>query len=185
MMLRRSRPRADTVADSPRSEPLESDQLRRFYEEHVRVIYRFIYTRVGNREEAEDLTSQVFMKAMNGLDASRDAESAQSWLFQVARTTVADHWRRFYRLRTDSLDDLVEAGWEVQEEPPAPEQPPDERAGRLLARLPDRYREVLTHRFLQNHSIRETAELMHLTEANVKVLQFRALKKAAEFDAEL
>lgn len=184
MMLRRSRPRTEPAANASGGERPESDQLRSFYEEHVRVIYRFIYARVGNREEAEDLTSQVFMKAMHGLDASRDAESAQSWLFQVARTTVADHWRRFYRLRTDSLDDLVAAGWEAQDEPPPPEKPPDERVHRLLGMLPERYREVLTHRFLHNHSIRETAELMHLTEANVKVLQFRALKKAADLDAE-
>ena len=184
MMLRRSGSRAEPAADAPRSDRSDSDHVRKVYEEHVRVIYRFIYARVGNREEAEDLTSQVFMKAMHGLDATRDAESAQSWLFQVARTTVADHWRRFYRLRTDSLDDLMAAGWEVNEEPPPPEKPPDDLAHKLLSRLPERYREVLTHRFLHNQSIRETAELMHLTEANVKVLQFRALKKAAELDAE-
>ena len=184
MMLRRSRPDTEP-ADTAGGKHPDSDQLRRFYEEHVRVIYRFIYARVGNREEAEDLTSQVFMKALHGLDATRDAESAQSWLFQVARTTVADHWRRFYRLRTDSLEDLVATGWEASEEPPAPEKPPDERARRLLSYLPERYREVLTHRFLHNHSIRETAELMQLTEANVKVLQFRALKKAAELNTEL
>lgn len=181
MMLRRSRQVAEPT-DSASGKHPDSGQLQTFYEEHVRVIYRFIYTRVGNREEAEDLTSQVFVKALHGLDATRDAESIQSWLFQVARTTIADHWRRFYRLRTDSLEDLVEAGWEATDEPPAPEKPPDERARRILNRLPDRYREVLTHRFLHNRSIRETAELMQLTEANVKVLQFRALKKAAEFD---
>lgn len=184
MMLRRSGPRAEPAAHAPGDDRSESDHVRKVYEEHVRVIYRFIYARVGNREEAEDLTSQVFMKAMHGLDASRDAESAQSWLFQVARTTVADHWRRFYRLRIDSLDDLMAAGWEANDEPPAPEKPPDDLAHKLLSRLPERYREVLTHRFLHNQSIRETAELMHLTEANVKVLQFRALKKAAELDAE-
>lgn len=185
MMLRRSRARTEPAAETTDSERLGSDQLQRFYEEHVRVIYRFIYARVGNREEAEDLTSQVFVKALHGLDAARDGASAQSWLFQVARTTVADHWRRFYRLRTDSLEDLVAAGWEAPDEPQQPDSPPDERAQRLLSRLPERYREVLSLRFLRNHSIRETAEIMHLTEANVKVLQFRALKKAAELDAEL
>src|SRR5271166_132638 len=83
------------------------------YADNVTAIYRFIYTKVGNREEAEDLTSQVFIKAIRAVDSSRDAESVQHWLFQVARTTVADHWREVYRLRADSLDDLLSTGWEA------------------------------------------------------------------------
>ncbi|HEY7850886.1 MAG TPA: sigma factor-like helix-turn-helix DNA-binding protein, partial [Ktedonobacterales bacterium] len=49
----------------------------------------------------------------------------------------------------------------------------------ILSQLPERYRDVLTYRFLLNCSLKETAARMNLTEANVKVLQFRALKKAS------
>jgi RNA polymerase sigma-70 factor (ECF subfamily) len=52
----------------------------------------------------------------------------------------------------------------------------------LLQQLPERYRQVLTYRFLLNHSIRETAAKMHVSAVNVKILQFRALKKAAGID---
>lgn len=166
----------DSVAASA---TLSDKTLESFYEDNLLVIYRFIYSKVGNREEAEDLTSQVFVKALRGLDQGRDMQSMQSWLFQVARTTIADHWRQFYRLRSDSLDDLLASGWETPAQAQAPVEPPDERAQRLLDLLPERYREVLTYRFLLNYSIKETAEKMRLTEANVKVLQFRALKKAA------
>src|SRR5260370_22814045 len=89
---------------------LDASTLETIYERHMRSIYRFVYSKVGNREEAEDLTSQVFVKAARGLDASRDALSAQGWLFQVARTTIADHWRAVYHLRANSLDDLLDAG---------------------------------------------------------------------------
>lgn len=171
-------------ADDPvtASTTLNDTALASFYEENLLVIYRFIYSKVGNREEAEDLTSQVFVKALRGLDAGRDTQSMQSWLFQVARTTIADHWRHFYRIRADSLDDLLAGGWEAPAQPQQPTEQPDQRAYRLLQRLPERYREVLTYRFLLNYSIKETAEKMRLTEANVKVLQFRALKKAAQLD---
>lgn len=167
----------------PASAP-DTPGLHQLFEENLTAIYRYVYSKVGNREEAEDLTSQVFLKAVRALDQARGSESVQSWLFQVARTTVADHWRRFYRLRVSSLDDLLEAGWEGPAEPQstAPTVQPIVRVQRVLARLPERYREVLTYRFLQNCSIRETAELMHLSEANVKVLQFRALKKAAALE---
>ena len=170
--------------DSPAhtSERVDTHSLRQLYEDNLVAIYRFIYSKVGNREEAEDLSSQVFVKALRGLDRARDRQSIQSWLFQVARTVVADHWRSFYRLRSDSLDDLLAAGWEAPAVAAEPPMPPDERVERILSRLPARYRDVLTYRFLLNYSIRETAEKMQLTEANVKVLQFRALKKAADLD---
>lgn len=162
----------------------DTARLDGFYADHLTAIYRFVYSKVGNREEAEDLTSQVFIKAVRGLDQARGAESVQSWLFQVARTTIADYWRRFYRLRETSLETLVEAGWEgpAAGRAEAPTEAPDERVRWLLDRLPSRYREVLTYRFLYSFSVRETAEKMGLTEANVKVLQFRALKKAGEQD---
>ena len=156
-------------------------RLHQLYEENLTAIYRFIYSKVGNREEAEDLTSQVFVKAVRTLDQARGTPSIQSWLFQVARTTVADHWRQFYRLRVNSLDDLLDSGWEgpIEEAHDLRSYLPDVRVQRLMEQLPPRYREVLNYRFLLNFTIRETAEKMQLSEANVKVLQFRALKKAA------
>jgi RNA polymerase sigma-70 factor (ECF subfamily) len=164
--------------------PLDAPTLETLYERHVRSIYRFVYSKVGNREEAEDLTSQVFLKAVRWIDSSRDALSAQGWLFQVARRTIADHWRSVYQFRANSLDDLLDAGLEL----PAAERASmdtsvaDRRVERILALLPARYRDVLTHRFLLNCSIKETAAALGISAANVKVIQFRALKKASESD---
>jgi RNA polymerase sigma-70 factor, ECF subfamily len=164
--------------------PPDPASIEKMYADNVTAMYRFIYSKVGNREEAEDLTSQVFIKAMRSVDSTRDAQSVQNWLFQVARTTVADHWRDFYRLRADSLDDLLSVGWEaaIQEGGTGPQDHHVEQVQHVLSRLPARYREVLTYRFLLCYTIKETAERMALSEANVKVLQFRALKKAAEED---
>ncbi|HEY1391167.1 MAG TPA: RNA polymerase sigma factor [Ktedonobacterales bacterium] len=173
-------------ADEPPNPKQDSERLRSLYEDNLHVIYRFIYSKVGNREEAEDLTSQVFIKAVRGIDSARGSASIQSWLFQVARTTIADHWRSFYQLRAHSLDDLLEAGWEgpAESQPVAASATPQDRVRRLLEQLPEHYRDVLTYRFLLNLSIKETAARMGLSEANVKVLQFRALKKAGRLELE-
>jgi RNA polymerase sigma-70 factor, ECF subfamily len=166
--------------------PVDSDSIQKLYANNVTAIYRFIYSKVGNREEAEDLTSKVFIKAMQNVDSTRSAESVQSWLFQVARTTIADFWRDFYRLRADSLDTLLTAGWEaaVREGGTEPQEYHARQVQQILSHLPARYREVLTYRFLLCCTIKETAERMSLSEANVKVLQFRALKRAAEATSE-
>jgi RNA polymerase sigma-70 factor (ECF subfamily) len=160
-------------------------EFQTFYQENLSLIYRYIYSKVGNREEAEDLTSQTFIKAVRSVDHERSPHSMQKWLFQVARTTVADYWRAYYRVSVRSLEELLDAGWEgpVEEEPVATSTTPTERVQRLLAALQENYREVLTCRFLLNLSIKETALRMGLTEANVKVLQFRALKRAADLEA--
>jgi len=160
-------------------------EFQTFYQENLSLIYRYIYSKVGNREEAEDLTSQTFIKAVRSVDHERSPHSMQKWLFQVARTTVADYWRAYYRVSVRSLEELLDAGWEgpVEEEPVVMSTTPSERVHRLLEALQENYREVLTCRFLLNLSIKETALRMGLTEANVKVLQFRALKRAADLEA--
>lgn len=176
-----------------RQESLGVQDFQTVYQENIHLIYRYIYSKVGNREEAEDLTSQTFIKAVRYLDQERNPLSIQKWLLQIARTTIADYWRAHYRISSSSLDELLNAGWEG----PADEGTNSRESGstehmytaarvqRILAALPNNYREVLTCRFLYNLSIKETAQRLGLTEANVKVLQFRALKRAAELDPQV
>ena len=157
-----------------------------FSQEHLHLIYLYVYSYVRNQQEAEDLTSQIFLKAVRHLDPERSAYHQQAWLFRVARTTIADYWRAHYRrAATQSLETLVEAGWEgpvAEERVTLVSSAAEDRVQDILRSLPARYREVLTYRFLLNLSIRETAVSMDLTETNVKVIQFRALKRAAELD---
>ena len=163
------------------------EAFQTFYQEHLGIIYRYVYSKVGNREEAEDLSAQIFMKAARSMNAERGQQSMQKWLFQVARTTIADYWRNYYRASTSSLEELLDEGWEGPAEPALTEinVSPIEKAHSLLRLLPEHYREVLMCRFLLNLSVKETAQKLSLTEANVKVLQFRALKKAAELEASI
>jgi len=157
---------------------LDRQAFQTFYQENLRPIYRYVYSKVRNREEAEDLTSQIFIKAVRNIDQGRNPQITRNWLFQVARTTIADYWRVYYRQATNSLDALLEVGWEspAEEAFPVISSLPAERAQHILSALPARYQEVLTCRFLLNLSIRETALKLGETEGNVKVLQFRALK---------
>lgn len=160
---------------------MDTDHFQQFYQENLSLIYHFVYGKVGNRQEAEDLTSQIFLKVVRSLDLTRDPRSLRTWLFSVARTTIADYWRHYYRGTTSSLDDLLEVGWEgpLDEGPAFVNNSAAERVQEILQALPARDREVLTLRFLFNLSVRETATKMGLTEANTKVLQYRALKRAA------
>lgn len=164
---------------------MDAPEFQVFYQENLSLIYHYVYGKVRNHEEAEDLTSQIFLKAIRHLDSSRSSQSKRSWLYQVAHTTVADYWRSHYSAFTSSLDTLLETGWEgpAQDTPFELDGSATERVHRILQALPERHRKVLICRFLLGLSIKETASKLNLTEVNVKTLQFRALKHAADFES--
>ena len=101
--------------------------FERVYDAHVVAIYRFIYARVGNHPDAEDLTAQVFVRAVEQLDTSRDPGQIAAWLYRVAQNATADYWRAFYRLPLVGVDHVA-PGWEPADESGNVEEP-DERAG--------------------------------------------------------
>ncbi|MBA2632990.1 MAG: sigma-70 family RNA polymerase sigma factor [Chloroflexi bacterium] len=157
-------------------------RFEQVYDEHVVGIYRFVYARVGNRPDAEDLTAQVFVRAVEQLDTTRQPGQIAAWLYRVAQNAIADYWRAFYRLPLIGVDHVA-PGWEPADVGSRPEPAPDDRASvrvdALLRGLPDRYRRVLELRFLQRMSVAETANAMGISSGNAKVLQYRALRKAA------
>jgi len=167
--------------------------LQAIYDAHVEQIYRFVFFKVGNREDAEDITSQVFIKAAHSLDVTQQAHTQLAWLYQVARTTITDHWRNYYRGVTSSLDALEEENpLHLAAEPlrtgaleDEALDPAIEKVRNVLALLPVNYRRVLELRFLNGCSLKETAAALQITEANAKVIQHRAIQKALKVGAEL
>ena len=152
------------------------------YDRHAVAIYRFIYARVGNHPDAEDLTAGVFVRAVEQLDTGREPGQVAAWLYRVAQNAIADHWRAFYRLPLVGADHVA-PGWEPVDEGDRAPSEPDDRAGirvqALLRRLPDHYRRVLELRFLERMSVAETAHSMGISSGNARVLQYRALRRAA------
>jgi RNA polymerase sigma-70 factor (ECF subfamily) len=153
------------------------------YARYVVPIYRFLYSRLGNQEEAEDLTSEVFLKAVRQLEPERDGPSVEAWLYQVARTTLADYWRRRSRVPEDRLGylDVLDA---LGTDPLPTDRAAIQFARWLLDQLPERYRQVLSYRFLRGYSIKETAQAMDISGNHVKVLQHRAVQRAAALGRE-
>jgi len=162
----------------------DGQTIEAFYLAHYGRVYQFVYRSVRNYQEAEDLTSQIFLKVVSSMDETRGAKMAQYWLIQLTRTTIADYWRARDRMPITSLEALQAVGWQGPAvDPPATRGAAGARVQLLLQALPPRYQEVLTCRFLLQLSIRDTALRMGLTTVNVKVLQLRALKRTAELAA--
>src|ERR1700730_5960185 len=144
--------------------------------DELELVYAFIYARVGNRPDAEDLTQQVAMKAIPRLRQGAPASAIRGYLFATARSVLGAFWSTRLGLSQAELhEDLALA---VPQGPVSDE--PAERAQRILAALSDNYRRVLELRFLHGYSLKEVAAEMRSTVGAVKVMQLRALRAAAK-----
>jgi RNA polymerase sigma-70 factor (ECF subfamily) len=142
------------------------------YEIHFERVYAFIARRVHRRDTAEDLTSDVFQKALGNLQNYqwRGAPFA-AWLIRIAANVVADQLKRSAR-ELPGPENAAESSIE-------PDQETDEqraRLFRLVDRLPAGQRRVIFQRFVEQKSIREIARQLGKTEGAVKQLQLRALQ---------
>ena len=152
---------------APRAADIALDELE--------MVYAFIYARVGNRADAEDLTQQVAMKAIPRLRQGSPASAIRGYLFATARSVLGGFWSTRLGLSESELhDDLAMATPVPYSEESA------ERARRILAELSDNYRRVLELRFLHGYSLKEVAAEMRSTVGAVKVMQLRALRAAAK-----
>src|SRR5437660_8662566 len=142
----------------------------------LEIVYAFIYARVGNRADAEDLTQQVALKAIPRLRQNAPASSIRGYLFATARSVLGGFWSTRLGLSEAELrEDLLLV---VPTDPPSEEG--TESVQRILAELSDNYRRVLELRFLHGYSLKEVAKEMNSTVGAIKVMQLRALRAAAK-----
>lgn len=140
-------------------------------------IYRFVYLKVGRKEEAEDLTHQVFLHAWEHMPGYRhEGHPLSSWLYRIARNAIIDHYRtRRANLALDDLDaELIAAGERLEDAADAAMAIADIRAA--MAKLKPSYQDVIILRFVEELSLKETAQALGKSEGAVKLLQHRATK---------
>jgi RNA polymerase sigma-70 factor (ECF subfamily) len=150
------------------------------YRDNVDRVYRLMFAKVGNRPDAEDLTAEVFLAALRPLRVSASVGEVRAYLSATARTVLAGYWRRTLGREITSLTDA-----EGLEPVPAETAASSDTAGRaamILAALPDPYRRILQLRFLDSCSLREAAAALGVSVTYAKVLQHRALRRAAQLE---
>jgi RNA polymerase sigma-70 factor, ECF subfamily len=142
------------------------------YERHFERVYAFILRRVHDRAAAEDVTAEVFHKALAGLSAFQfRGVPFGAWLLRIAANAIADRYRR----ETREVP-VAEHVPEPSIEPDAHESDRYADVFRFVDGLPADQRRVIVERFVEHRSIREIAGRLNRTEGAVKQLQFRALQ---------
>ena len=159
----------------------DSDSFARLYDAYVEHIYRYIYFRVTDDALAEDLTSQVFLKAWEHFDRYQPGGSPfLAWLYTIARNQVIDH----YRTHKESvpLDEAVALPAEVQGVSEQVEAHFELQAMRdAMQFLTEEQQQVLILKFMAGLKTHEIARMMKKGEGAVRALQMRALQTLAKF----
>jgi RNA polymerase sigma-70 factor, ECF subfamily len=154
----------------------DREALEELYLIHFDRIYSYLHLSVGNRHDAEDLTTQTFLKMLEAIGRFRwQSVPFSAWLFRIAHNLAIDHFRS--RRRVQAEDEVPEPVG--QEESSAEQQAMDSlgQAGMLtlIGRLSPEQRQVLTLKFLFGFANVEVAGILGKTEGAVKSLQHRAL----------
>lgn len=156
----------------------EASAFGLLYDFYQPKIYRFVVIKVGRREEAEDLTHQVFLNAWQNIkNYKSQGFPFSSWLYRIARNLVIDH----YRTAKESVS-MDEVDPEYLAVPAAAHFDLEnkfqlEKVRRALNKLEPDYQDVIVMRFIEDLSTKEAALIIGKSEGAVKLMQHRALKK--------
>ena len=159
-----------------RAQKGDREALEELYLIHFDRIYSYLHVSVGNRHDAEDLTTQTFLKMLEKIGSFRwQSAPFSAWLFRIAHNLAMDHFRSRRR-------------WQPEEEvpePPGEEEPSAELAAmqtigresmlKLIEHLSSEQQQVLTLKFVFNLPNAEVAAILDKTEGAIKSLQHRAL----------
>ena len=157
-----------------RAQQGDRQALGELYKRHVDLIYRYVYTRVRDEAAGEDLTAEVFLKALEGLSAyEARGYPFRAWLYRIARARTVGYWRREERRPEVALEDTLPTEGSHSEQL-VEMQDQWGRAMDLVAQLTDDQQDVLILRFIDELTLSEIAEALGKTTGSVKSLQSRA-----------
>lgn len=151
------------------------------YDFYVSGIYRYTYYRVGSKEDAEDLTEEVFLKALEAIGRFTWREVPFSaWLYRIARNTVVDHFRRETRRVQVVLEEGVMTPETTEPVTLVAAKLSQEEVQRAISRLTDDQQQVVILKFFVGLSNSDIANFIGKTEGAVKALQHRALESLSK-----
>ena len=157
----------------------DSSSFGTLYDHYITPIYRFIYLKTSSREEAEDLTHEVFLSAWRNMPSYKHKGFPfSSWLYQIARNKVIDHFRT--RKIMAPIEEIVQSELDI---PVLINTENDldlaldlEKIKYAMQFLPEEHQNVIIMRFVEDMAPKEIAEILGKSEGSVRLVQHRAIR---------
>ncbi len=151
------------------------------YDYYQPKIYRFIFLKVGKKEDAEDLTHQVFLSAWQKIEEYEERGFPfSSWLYQISRNAVIDFYRsRKQNIQLEEIENIIGDDL-LNSENSLDLKIKIEKLMQAIKELKPEYQDVIIMRFVDDLSVKEVAEALNKSEGAIKLMQHRAIKKLKE-----
>lgn len=162
----------------------DPDAYTELYDAYVKQIYRFVYFKVSNHEEAEDITSQVFLKAWQYLQEKKEVKSFSGLLYRIARNAVIDLYRTRAAKPETSLAEDYDIGDGGKWYADISAKVDAEKVIKALKKLKQEYQEAITFRYIDELELSEIAEITGKGAIATRVTLHRALNKLKQILAE-
>jgi len=163
---------AELISNSKRG---DKEAFGLLYERYAGSLFRYIYAHLDSRQDAEDLTEEVFWIVWQMIKSYNDqGYPFQAFLFKIGKNKLIDHYRR--RKTVGNISDFLKDEFAADPEMTYEQNMDHTELQFILAKLSKDYREVLILRFLNGLSPQEVSSVMHRSEEAIRVLQHRALK---------
>lgn len=158
----------------------DPEAFAKLYDLYARRIYRFVFFKVANHEEAEDITSEVFLKAWHYINENKKIDSFSGLLYRLARNCIIDLYRSKSRQKEVSIDNF-ETPADIHDNGQWTEALGNkleaEKIISALQKLKQEYREIVTLRYVDELEISEIAEITGRGKISVRVTLHRGLRK--------
>jgi RNA polymerase sigma-70 factor (ECF subfamily) len=163
-----------------------SKQFTQIYTDFYKLVYYFVFQKIGSKEIAEDITQETFLTAYKSWKEIPDKDSCRNFLYIIARNRMIDYWRSAHNkysvlpevkeegesfFDTFSASEKLQEDWFVETEN-------SKKALQILNNLPEKDREILLVKFLQEMSYKEISSVYNISEESARKRVERALKKA-------
>jgi RNA polymerase sigma-70 factor (ECF subfamily) len=160
-----------------RAKQHDQEAFARLYDEYFDKIYRYVALKIGDKTEAEDMTQQVFLKALQSISSFKwKGVPFSAWLYRIAHNQVVDYLRKKKRRPATLMDEsLVSSDSENNPQLMAERNIDTERLLAATQRLTDAQREVISLRFTSELSTAQVAEIMGKSQGAIKALQHSAI----------
>lgn len=156
----------------------DPDAYAHIYDRYVDALYRFILFKVSEREIAEDLTSDVFLKTWQYLiEYTGEIENIRSLLYKIARNRIIDFYRKRATMSESSLDQLTQPIPDSAIAEAIKQNAEAQHMMKLLQQLKSDYQEVIMLKYIEGFSTKEISQILEKNQSAVRVTLYRAIKR--------
>lgn len=152
--------------------------IEEIYNETINMVYRYAYMRLGKKEWVEDVVSETYMTLIEIIEKYNGESKIETFIIGIANNKINQFFSKLTNQGVDFDENMI-----IEKDEDDFENSnilTKEKLDKVIKELSPEYRNILENRFIKNLNIKQTAKVMEISEANVRVLQHRAIKKASE-----